>query len=358
MLYVGLTNLLFFLRLALARQGTLRNQIYFLVLFLLFLFSAFRYDVGCDWSGYYYQYAQAYFDDWTRVITRRDPIWWFSLYQIRVYDLPYPVANVYSSLIFFAGVHVLARRQPDPLAFLILLFPILIINMPMSAIRQGAAIGLFCIALVAFIDRRPLWFGFWVVLASGFHSSVLLFMLLVPLAAGIYSRKRLVLAALLALPGGLLLLSGDSAELATTRYIETDRAANGALFRVGLLGASALYFFLFLRQKWQKTFPEDFSLAHIGAVAMVLSILLLPVSSIIADRFGYYLIPAQAFIFARAPFLPFRSSRALYSALPYAVVLLVFTVWTLNSRHFQMCYIPYNTWLFGFPGGDPTGMGF
>ena len=98
--------------------------------------------------------------------------------------LPYPVANIASSAVFFLGVHVLARRQPDPLGFLVLLFPILIINMPMSGIRQGAAIGLLCIAFVAFIDRRPLWFAFWVVLAAGFHISVLIFMLLLPVATG------------------------------------------------------------------------------------------------------------------------------------------------------------------------------
>ena len=56
MLYVGFTNFLFLLRYALARQGPLRKQLYFLVLTALFVFSAFRYQVGCDWSGYYYQY--------------------------------------------------------------------------------------------------------------------------------------------------------------------------------------------------------------------------------------------------------------------------------------------------------------
>ena len=119
--------------------------------------------------------------------------------------LPYPVANIASSAVFFLGVHVLARRQPDPLGFLVLMFPILIINMPMSAIRQGAAIGLLCIAFVAFSDRRPLWFAFWVVLAAGFHISVLIFMLLLPVATGRYTRNRLLLAAFLAIPGAFAL---------------------------------------------------------------------------------------------------------------------------------------------------------
>ena len=355
MLYVGLTNLLFLLRYALARNGGLRKQIYFLVLAILFVFSAFRYQVGCDWSGYYYQYRGAADFDWSSITEIREPIWWAILGWINDMGLPYPVANIASSAIFFLGVHVLARRQPDPLGFLVLLFPILIINLPMSGIRQGAAIGLLCIAFVAFIDRRPLWFAFWIVLAAGFHSSALIFMLLLPVATGRYTRNRLMLAAILAVPGAFFLASGDAAEVATSRYVGTGVDAAGAIFRVGLLGLSALYFFMFVRKKWMRTWPQDYSLASIGAIGMALAFLLVPVSSVIGDRFGYYLIPIQAMIFARLPFLPFRANAGLHSALPYLGLLLVFTVWSQLSGIFNQCYIPYQTWLFGFPGGDPFG---
>jgi hypothetical protein len=353
MLYVGLTYVLFMLRYALARQGALRKQLYFIVLAALFVFSAFRYQVGCDWSGYYYQYLGAAYLDWSSITNIREPIWWAILGWIRDMGLPYPVANIASSAIFFLGVHVLARRQPDPLGFLVLLFPILIINMPMSGIRQGAAIGLLCIAFVAFIDRRPLWFAFWVVLAAGFHSSALIFMLLLPVATGRYTPARLMLAATLAVPGLFVFASTDAAELATSRYVGTGIDAVGAAFRVGILGLSGLYFFLFVRKRWLRTWPQDYSLASIGAIGMALAFLLIPISTVIGDRFGYYLIPIQAMIFARLPFLPFRGNAALHSALPYLGLLLVFTVWSQLSWHFKECYIPYQSWLFGFPGGGP-----
>ena len=353
MLYVGLTNLLFLLRFALARNGGLRKQIYFLVLATLFVFSAFRFQVVCDWSGYYYQYLGARNFDWSSVTEIREPIWWAILGWIQSMGLPYPVANIASSAVFFLGVHILARRQPDPLGFLVLLFPILIINMPMSGIRQGAAIGVLCIAFAAFIDRRPLWFAFWVVVAAGFHSSALIFMLLLPVATGRYTRNRLLLAAILAVPGAFFLATGEAAEVATSRYVGTGIDAAGAAFRVGMLGLSALYFFLFLRKKWLRTWPQDYSLASIGAIGMALAFLLIPVSTVIGDRFGYYLIPIQAVIFARIPFLPFRANAALHAALPYLGLLLVFTVWSQLSWHFKQCYIPYQSWIFGFPGGGP-----
>lgn len=355
MLYVGATNALFLLRFALARQGVLRRQVYYMVLFSLFVFSAFRYQVGCDWSGYYFQYVVAADLDWSAIIEIREPIWWAVLGWINASGLPYPAANVVSSAVFFSGIHVLARRQPDPLGFLVLLFPILIINMPMSGIRQGAAIGLVCIAFASFIDRRPLWLLIWVVLAAGFHTSALVFMLLLPLATGRYTRNRLLIAAALALPGAFLLASSGAGDVATSRYVGTGMDAAGAAFRVGILGLSALYFFVVVRRKWLVAWPGDYSLVSIGAIGMVMVLLLLPISTVVGDRFGYYLIPIQTIIFARLPFLPFRKNATLHAALPYLGLLLVFTVWSQHSWHFAQCYLPYQTWILGFPGGDPVG---
>jgi hypothetical protein len=355
MLYLGLTIFLFLLRYALANQPGAQKQIYAVVLLSLFLFSAFRYQVGCDWSGYYFQYAQAAELDWSSLTSIQEPIWWAILGWVKANDLPYPVANVISSAVFFAGVHVLARRQPDPLGFLVLLFPILIINMPMSGIRQGAAIGLICIAFTAFIDRRPIKYAVWVVLAAGFHSSAIIFMLLLPITLGSYTRGRLIVAAIIALPGAYFLASTDAAAMATSRYVFTGVDAAGAVFRGGMLGLSALYFFVYLRQKWLFTWPQDYGLASIGAVGMVVVFLLGLISTVIGDRLGYYLIPIQALIFARIPLLQFRHNSAFYSALPYFGLLLVFTVWSQLSYHFG-CYVPYKTWILGFPGGDSIGL--
>lgn len=356
MLYLGLTFFLFFLRYAVVGRGSSPGRfIYYPVLLGLFVFSAFRYNVGCDWSGYYYQFVRATDFDWSTLVSNREPIWWAILAWINKTGLPYPVANIVSSALFFIGVHVLARRQPDPLGFLVLLLPILIINMPMSGIRQGAAIGLMCIAYTSFIDRRPLRFVFWVGLAAGFHASALVFILLLPLTMGRYTLSRLILAGILAIPGAVFLATSESGEVAITRYVNTGVDAIGAAFRVGILSLSGLYFLLFLRRKWRGAWPRDHSLASIGAILMVMAILLLPISSVIGDRLAYYLIPIQAMIFARIPFLPIPINAPVFAVLPYFALLLVFGIWSQLSWHFGQCYVPYQTWIFGFPGGDPVG---
>lgn len=349
MMYLAVFNGLILLRVAVKDAMRLRGQLYVPLLILLFLFSAFRFEVGCDWTGYlnqYYRYGSIPFSD---VWNNREALW-VSIFTLQTsLDLPYPWINVFSSLIFFVGLHAMARRQPDALAFLVLLFPILIINMPMSGIRQGAAIGMMFLAFNAFTDRALFRFLAFTIIAAGLHSSALVFLLLAPLVNGGYSRRRLFLAVVLAVPGSLLLMSGEAADVATSRYVDTGRDAAGAAFRVGLIGLSGLYFLLFLRRKWRVEFPQDFKLAMIGALVMLAMLSLLPVSSIIADRLAYYLVPIQAMMFARIPFLSLRKDRSLHIALPYIITLAVFVVWTSLSGHFKQCYIPYQTWIFGFP---------
>lgn len=327
----------------------LKGGSYRVILLLLFLFSAYRFEVGCDWGGYMGHFFAQSYSSLGEALSKREPLYWALVEGVHGLGLSYPWVNVATSAIFFAGVHVLARRQRDPLGFLVLLFPILIINMPMSGIRQGAAIGLMCIAFCAFIDRRVIWFTLWTVIAAGFHNSALIFLLLIPLVGGEYTRRRLALAALLAIPGGLALVMGSSGEVAASRYIGTGIDAQGAAFRVGVLTLSALAFFLLLRKPWKQAFPEDYKLVSIAGLIMLALIVLLPVSTVIADRLAYYMVPLQALIFARIPYLPIRKVRSLYAIAPYLGLTLVFLVWTALSAHFHYCYLPYQTWIFGFP---------
>jgi len=348
-LYLGLFIALTALR---GMFGKVRgNQLYWTILLGLFLFSAFRFRVGCDWLGYYNQYAVAASLDYASAVGGQESLWW--VIQVAFYraGIPYPWVNVLVSAIFFIGIHALARRQPDRLGFLVLLFPILIINMPMSAIRQGAAIGIICLSMLALIDGRLWRFVAWTLLASTFHSSALIFVVLAPLVSKNYSRARLAMTFAMCAPVIFVLLQGDAARLAVERYVDSGREAFGAIFRVAILSLTALYFMGVLRKIWVRQFPKDYGLAVMGAWMMLVLLPLAVVSSVIGDRIGYYLIPIQAMIFARIPFLRLGPSRQLQAALPYLGLLIVFAYWTLNSRLFALCYVPYQTWLFGYPEG-------
>jgi len=349
MIYVAITAFLFFLRFTTKGRPELNNIFYPMVLSALFLFSAFRYEVGCDWTGYENQYHISGLMSIDDVVQGRETLWWLIIHSLNGSGLSYPWINVVSSGIAFFGIHILAKRQPDPLGFLILLFPVLMINMPMSAIRQGAAIGLVCIAITRLLDRKAFAYTLWIFLAASFHSSAMIFVVLAPFIGSRVSKLRVFIAAILVIPGLVLLSSGDSGQVASSRYIGADREAFGAVFRLGLLALSGIMYLIFIRRAWRHDFRNDYALVTLGSFSMIGILAGLPLSSIIMDRLGYYLIPIQAMIFARIPWLSNLPSKALLSAMPYIGLLIFFTVWSLRSGHFQMCYIPYNNWLLGTP---------
>ena len=318
-----------------------RGVLYYFFLFLLFIFVAFRFRVGCDWDGYYMNWIWAKNLTLAQALENTEPAHWTIIVLFQQWGIPYPFINVVAASIFFLGLNSLARRQPDPLAFLALSFPILIINMAMSGIRQSEAIGLMCFAYGAFIDRRIIKFTIFVLLAYLFHQSAIVFLFFLPLIRGKQTRINVLGAILLALPGLYFLMNSDTAQEAVSRYVDTGVDAAGAAFRLGLLVLTGIGYHLFLDKKWEALYPRDYKLVTISAWLMTGSIFVLIFSSTIGDRFGYYLIPLQLMIFSRIPYLGLKKNRDFLIAAPYVMLTVIFLVWTQQSSHFQRCYLPY-----------------
>lgn len=350
MIYIATYVALLVLCLCLSKQPKLRAQTYPLVMAALFVFTAFRLEVGCDWNGYYRHFLLQLDLGFADALQQREPLWWALVQIVGQLGLSYPWLNVAVAAIFFAGVHSLARQEPDQLGFVVLLFPILIINMPMSGIRQAAAIGVMCIAFAGFHRRGSLGFAALTLIAAGFHSSAGVFVLIAPLAGTRWPRARLIATLLLAAPALYVLARSDGADLAIARYVNSGVDAHGALYRTGLLATSALLFFTILRTPWQARFQSNNRLIVISALMMFATLPMIAFSSVIADRLGYYLVPLQTVIFARIPFLDLGITGRFLAIAPYLGLLTVLSVWAVRSTHFNYCYLPYETWLFEMPG--------
>lgn len=344
--YTGVFLLLILLRMACATPP-LRRRVFPWALLAIFAFSAFRYEVGCDWTGYEVQFDLGGETSLTDI--GGDPLWWGLVQLLQTAGLSYVSLNVASSLVFFYGIYRLSLRQTDPLGFLVLIFPVLIINLPMSGIRQATAAGILCFAFMAFTDRRPARFSILVAFAALFHSSAAIFIILWPLIAMRITLFRAIVAALLAAPATFFLAGTDAAQVATSRYVGTDVEAAGAMYRVGLLCLTGLVYLLIYRRAWEKAFPSDYSLVTLGAWIMLVLPFGLLASGVISDRLGYYLVPIQAMILSRLPEVTPRQWKRVVTVTPYVVVTSVFAVWMMYSTLFELCYVPYDTWLLGMP---------
>lgn len=328
-----------------AGNGSARRFFFIAWAFILYVFVAFRYEVGCDWSGYALHYESSNFVDTTEALLTSEPAYWAILNYLRNANFEYPYLNVVLAIPFFAGMIHLGRRQPDGLAFLILSFPVLIINLPMSGIRQAAAVGLICFAFVSFQDKRLIRYVAFVILASLFHMSALAFLAMAPFVVFPVTRWTILAAITLFLPGAYFMLA-DTFSIYSDRYIDAGAEAAGAIYRSGMLAATGAFFMLVLRKKYEQRYPNDYKLAFVGALIMMATLPVVVVSTVISDRFGYYVTPIQLMILARIPYLVQSRNQALLTAAPYLALGLVLLVWTSHSELFNKCYLPYQNWLF------------
>ncbi len=105
-----------------------------------------------------------------------------------------------------------------------------------------------------------------------------------------------------------------------------------------------MIFLLFLARKWKEQSIKDYQLVSISSYMMLAIFPLSFYSSVIGDRFGYYLYPIQLVILARLPVLvtgPYSSTAAFA---PYAAEALVLVIWIESSTLYQRCYEPYTVW--------------
>jgi hypothetical protein len=328
-----------------------RKAIYAIALIFLFVFVAFRYEVGCDWNGYALLFDNARYSTIGDSLQGREPAFSIINYLLNYYDFDYPYINVISAVFFFTGFCALALRQPDPLGFLILAFPVLIINLSMSGIRQAMALGIICIAYNAFVDRKLIRYVALVMFAVTFHSSAVVFLVLAPFIG----RERsfllnIAMAAVLAYVGTFFyhemfgMYSARYVDVDSEQYMGSQAQAAGAVYRCGLLALTAAAFILFLNDRWKDTCPHDHMLVWIGSYFMLVVLPISLFSSVIGDRFGYYLNPIQLIILARLPVL-FRTRNPIgLGTVPYAVSAIVLGTWAYASDLFQLCYIPYKFW--------------
>ena len=308
---------------------------------VVFAIVALRFEVGCDWGAYQYHFDSMTPDAFGDNLPRVEPGYWFVLDAIKVMGLPFETLNVVTSLLFFTGLYVFGRRQPAPMTVLAVVVPILVFALPMSAIRQAAAMGFVMMALVQFERRKLLLYVTLVGLGFLFHTSAILFLLLAP-----FIKIRVsVLNVLFMLPfviGIGVIVSGlEGVEQASTRYVDNvANVAAGAPFRTTLLGATGLLFPVFLSRRWRHFTPGDYTLAQIGSGLMIATAVLVFVEPTIADRFGYYLIIIQAMLLARMEYLRVPGATLILTGFLFGM-LAFFVLWWQLSWQLPYCYSPY-----------------
>jgi len=203
-------------------------------------------------------------------------------------------------VLFAWGLVLFCRAQPRPWLALAVAVPYLVTVVAMGYTRQGVAIGLAMLGLVALSDRKILRFVVFVALAAAFHKSAVILM---PLAVLADSRHRLWTALWVGLSSLLfyVLLLQTLVDTLTRDYLGAQSESSGAAIRVAMNAVPAVLFLLFRRRfvmpQTDRTFWTWMSLAALALVGL----LAVSPSSTAVDRVALYWIPLQLFVLSRLP---------------------------------------------------------
>lgn len=266
----------------------------------LVLMIGLRHEVGGDWLTYIEHIDRLASGTFEEKFRKQDPA--FAFFNELAIQTGWGVylVNLLSAVFFTWGLLVFCRAQPRPWLALSVAVPYMITVVAMGYTRQGVAIGVAMLGMVALGRGSTLKFVLWVALAAAFHKSAVI---LIPLAILANTKRRIfTLVWVLASGGALfLLLLQESVDFLIYGYIESEYQSSGAGIRIAMNAVPAAIFLLF-RKRFQFS-QEELSFWTWMAWSALLFVILLKVSpsSTAVDRVALYWIPLQLLVLARLP---------------------------------------------------------
>lgn len=317
---------------------------------LLTLMVGFRFQVGGDWFTYLHHIDMVTGISLQDALTQGDPAYSLLNWLAAETGLWIYFTNTVCAALFTWGLLVFCRAQPRPWLALVVAIPYLVTVVAMGYTRQGTAIGLAMLGLVALSERNTLRFVVFVVLAATFHKSAVILM---PLAILAGTKRRIWTLAWVCVASVLFygLMLENSVETLKSGYLEAQYQSQGAAIRVAMNVVPAALF-LWYRGRFEmpqadRTFWTWMSFAALGFVIL----LLVSPSSTAVDRVALYWIPLQLFVLSRLPNAignpKGENKEWVYAVVAYSAAVLF--VWLFFAQT-AFAWLPYQfypfVWLF------------
>lgn len=314
----------------------------------LVVFIGTRDHVGCDFGPYLLRYESI--DPSVPVLTalsEAEPGFQLLLRLVVAAGLDFLWLNLIAAALTMGMYFLFLRAQFNPLMILALLFPVVLMQLSMSGIRQGLATAALAAATVPFLKGQRLATGLWILFGAQFHASVAAFLPIAFLAGRQISTLRLGLGVMLAGPVAAYLIA-DRIELYQDRYVEQihgEMTSGGAGFRYLLVLLPTVLFLLHHRQV-RAAFPQHFELMKLFAIIALALAPLLVLSSLALHRLTYYVMPISTVTFVSLSHLIFPPAWQIWGRLLPVLIHAVYTIaWQLLSAHAQACFLPYRSYL-------------
>jgi len=308
---------------------------------MLSVLLGFRFEVGADWVNYVRYVHDARYVPIKTVLEAKDPGYQLLNWIGAQTDWGICGVNLIGGAIFSVGLAVFCRSLPRPWLALAVAVPYLVIVVAMGYSRQGIALGLVMLGLVALGRRETHWFVFWVVLGATFHRSAVIMM---PIAALAATRNRYWTALWVGVSAfvAYMLLLEESVESLVTNYVEAEYQSQGAMIRL-LMNAVPAAILLLWRRRFEFTAAEAVLWRWFAIISLaLLGLFLVSPSSTAVDRVALYMLPLQLVVFAHLPDVfdnRARHREVLVTAVLFYYAAVLF-VW-LNYAQHASAWLPY-----------------
>ncbi|MGH6785617.1 MAG: EpsG family protein [Novosphingobium sp.] len=302
-----------------------------------------RHETGGDWLTYAEMYEEMRLDTLGFALTRTDPIYGAMNWASAQLGTGIYLVNALCCWILGYGVVRVAMTMRDPWLTVLIAVPYLLIVVGLGYVRQGAAIGMVLVAIGSLDRARTLRTIFYLVLATGFHSTAVIAF---PLFVFALTRRNRAFALVAAATGAVIYITVLAPRLNTFEigYVQQEYESSGALTRIlmGLLPA------LLILVRW-RAFPASdrvrsvwlgLALANIAALAA----LVLAPSSTAVDRIALFVSVIQLAAFGEIRALAGMSERGvlLVRLAMIAAAAAVQSVWLIFATHAEF-WVPYQS---------------
>jgi len=311
-----------------------------LTFILLVLVIGLRFEVGGDWGNYLPAVERAKWNTLAEALSRGDPAyellnwlganWFGGIYLV----------NAVCAAFFVFGLLAFCKNQPRPWLALLVSIPYLVTVVAMGYTRQGIAIGIAMLALVALQQGSIRRYVMYIAFAALFHKSAIILM---PLAILFSTKNRWLVILSVGFTTFLtyIFLLADSVQQYTSGYIDAEYDSAGALIRITMNVLPASIFLLYRRRFNIEPVQSKFW-AWVSYITLALLVpLFISPSSTAVDRVALYFIPIQLFVLSRLPdaMATNRNSQT-WVLVVVAYSAAVLFVWLFFASHSKF-WLPY-----------------
>lgn len=312
-----------------------------------FVMIGWRHRVGMDWNNYVAILDKAKASSLQELVWTADPAFGTLLWVANSAG-GITFLNAVSAAIFCIGLFAFAQRCREPFLALTVATSYLVFVIAMSSTRQALALGIIFFLFSRWDRLRVPEKAAFVLAAAAFHISALLNLVFVVLQSRMSGPVRLIVSILIvAVLFTIVSLVPDRVGFYVETYVAgTDTVESaGALFHVLLLSIPAFLYFV-LRRKWTSAYGRS-DLVDQLALASIIALPLLLISSTGVDRLSLYLWPLAMYVWAGLPALAARpATRVALRAFVVAGSAAQALLWLLYANS-SYAWLPYRNSLFG-----------